>query len=236
MTIVGWRRTALILGALCFFLQWRACNRPRARPVPCVEEEVAERREPSRGGSWNPDGELSDWGDDGSGASGTSGKGPTPAAAAMTFFGVKIPPWLRWFAPQPGENLLDYRDRMVPLAQAAVAPQRARIARSRADLVEKLGLDAQQQAELDAAVSQAASDIQDRVMNAALSGELAPSQLKPMAGVRLARDVLQMVDGADQRFTRSLRSDQQGKLAKHPFDVADYLLFSTRWENAIGVK
>jgi hypothetical protein len=235
MTIVGWRRAALVLGALCLFMQWRACNRPRARAVPCVEEEVARRDEPRDGARWNPDGELSAW-DDEQGERGGQAPGARPAGETMKLFGFTIPAWARWFAPQPGENLLAYRDRVVPLAQAAVAPQRARLARSRADLVEKLGLDAQQQAELDAAVSEAASDIQDRVMNAALSGELAPARMKPMAGVRLARDVLQLVDDADQRFTRSLRSDQQGKLAQHPFDVADYLLFSTRWENAIGVK
>lgn len=232
MTHVGWRRTALVLGALCMLLQWRACNRPRARALPCAEAP-AERglrlaaRDRDDGGWANVEGSSRPEPDEPSGST-----APLPP---LSFWGVKVPPWLRWFAPQPGENLLAYRDRLAPLAQAAVAPQRARVARSREDLIEKLGLDAHQQAELDEAVRDAASQIQDKVMNAALSGELAPSQLKPMAGVRLARDVLELVDKADHRFTSSLRGDQQGKLAQHPFDVADYLLFSWRWENAIGV-
>lgn len=160
---------------------------------------------------------------------------PPSQGEPLSMWGVKVPSWLLWFAPHPGEDLLSYRDRMAPLAQAAIAPQRNRVARSRADLVQKLGLDSGQQAALDAAVSDAASQIQDRVMNAALSGELMPSRLKPMAGVRLVRDVLDLVDKADHRFTGALRGDQQATLAKHPFDMADYLLFSPRWEQAIGL-
>ncbi len=233
MSHTGWRRAALLLGALCLFLQWRACTRTRPRARPCIEE-VAATGDASRRGDWRRDGELSDW-DEGA-AREQPARGEGSGAAPLSFFGVKVPPWLRWLGPQPGENLLDYRDRIVPLAQAAVAPQRERLARSRADVVTALGLDTRQQAELDAAVAEAAGEIQDRVMNAAFSGELAPAQLKPMAGVRLARDVLQVVDKADRRFTSSLTGDQQARLAKHPFDVGDYLLFSTRWENALGVR
>jgi hypothetical protein len=230
VTVVGWRRAALVLGGLCLLLQWRACHQPRPRAAPCPDAaaERPRRPEPARddAASAELDREVAE-------------APPAPASSddssPRSLWGVRIPPWLRWLAPQPGESLLAYRDRVAPLAQAAVAPQRARVARSRADLIERLRLDARQQAELDEAVRDAASQIQDRVMNAALSGELAPSQLKPMAGVRVARDVLELVDQADRRFTSSLRDDQLRELTRHPFDVADYLLFSWRWENAIGV-
>lgn len=231
MTVVGWRRSALLLGALCLLLQWRACHRPAGRVVPCPEEGRVEER-PSRqlgdGALDEPAPQAERALDDGEGL-------PPSQGEPLSMWGVKVPSWLLWFAPHPGEDLLSYRDRMAPLARAAIAPQRNRVARSRADLVQKLGLDSGQQAALDAAVSDAASQIQDRVMNAALSGELMPSRLKPMAGVRLVRDVLDLVDKADHRFTGVLRSDQQATLAKHPFDMADYLLFSPRWEQAIGL-
>ena len=55
-----------------------------------------------------------------------------------------------------------------------------------------------------------------------------------MAGVSVARDVLDLVDRANKKFTGSLREDQRGKLASHPFDFGDYLVFSTRWEDAIS--
>ena len=70
-------------------------------------------------------------------------------------------------------------------------------------------------------------------MGAVLNGDFNPSTFKPMAGVALARDVLDTVDKANQQFTSSLREDQKAALAQHPFDFGDYLLFATPWEDAI---
>src|SRR4026208_2494185 len=56
-----------------------------------------------------------------------------------------------------------------------------------------------------------------------------------MAGVTLARAVLDTIDQANRRFVSTLREDQKAALAQHPFDFADYLLFSARWEDARGV-
>ena len=36
-------------------------------------------------------------------------------------------------APRPGETMRDYRDRVLPIAELAIAPQRARVARTRDD-------------------------------------------------------------------------------------------------------
>jgi len=60
------------------------------------------------------------------------------------------------------------------------------------------------------------------------------STFKPMAGVALARDVLDIVDKGNKRFVGSLTDGQRTKLATHPFDFGDYLVFSTRWEDAIS--
>jgi len=134
----------------------------------------------------------------------------------------------------PGEDLRSYRDRMLPIAQAALAPQRARVARSRDDFAAAVGLDPSQRAELDKAAQEAGTQIEDKVLNALLSGDLQPSTFKPMTGVSLARDVLDTVDRANQKFLSTLTTDQRAALAKHPFDFADYLLFSVRWEDALG--
>jgi hypothetical protein len=98
-----------------------------------------------------------------------------------------------------------------------------------------VGLDSQQRAQLDAAVQEAQSQIQDKVMTALLSGDLAPRNFKPMTGVSLARDVLDSVDRANSLFMATLREDQKTRMADHPFDFGDYLLFSARWEDALGV-
>jgi hypothetical protein len=132
--------------------------------------------------------------------------------------------------PQPGETLRAYRDRMLPLAELTVAPQRARVARTRDDFAH---LDPHQRAELDAAVTDAAAAIQARILTAVTSGELRPATFKPMAGVAIARDVLDIVDRGNTRFLGSLTADQKTELASHRFDFADYLLFTTHWEDAL---
>jgi hypothetical protein len=109
------------------------------------------------------------------------------------------------------------------------------VARSRDDFAKAVGLDSQQRAQLDGAVSDAAGQIEDKLMNAFMSGDLSPSTFKPMTGVSLARDVLDVVDRANGRFVSTLREDQKAKMAQHPFDFADYLVFSARWEEALGV-
>lgn len=224
----AWRNTAIVLGLVCSWQAWCACN----RPMP-VNETVADCKPTSstsrtHASSSSGFAEDRDTGDDRE-----PPLPPTPSIGSQ-FFGVKIPSWARALTPQPGEDLRDYRDRMIPLAQMAVAPQRARLARSRDDFAKVANLDAQQVATLDATAKETATAIQDRLFNAVLSGELAPGTFKPMAGVTVARDVLDLVDRANKKFTGSLREDQRGKLASHPFDFGDYLVFSTRWEDAIS--
>jgi hypothetical protein len=136
--------------------------------------------------------------------------------------------------PQRGEDMLSYRDRIVPIARTAIAPQRARVTRMRDELTKAAHLDPAQRATLDSATSEAADAIETRVMSAAMNGDLAPANFRPMTGVALARDVLDDISTSDQRFRASLSDDQRTALAQQPFDFADYLVFSTPWEQALG--
>jgi hypothetical protein len=222
-----WRTAAIVLGLACTWMQWRACNR---RAV--VVEPVADCK-PGSSTKTHTYSSSSLSNDDRS-ADDTEPPPVAPKAPGTSVFGVAIPSWARSLAPQPGEDLRDYRDRMIPLAQMAVAPQRARLVRGREDFAKVAGLDENQKAALDATAKETATAIQDRLFNAVLSGEISPSTFKPMAGVALARDVLDIVDKGNKRFVGSLREDQRGKLASHPFDFGDYLVFSTRWEDAIS--
>ncbi|MEO7732583.1 MAG: hypothetical protein ABIY55_16565 [Kofleriaceae bacterium] len=214
-----WRSLAVLLAVISSYQAWRGCNAPRlplvaecARPAP--RSEAA----PARPSPAHPrDAEAE----------------PRASADTPRIYGIAIPPWATALLPAPGEDLRSYRDRMLPLAQLAIAPQRARVARSRDDLAHVLGLDPQQQAGLDATTRDAAQAIQDRLFNAALSGELNPASFKPMAAVTVARDVLDVIDRANKHFVTSLDDAQRTQLAHHPFDFGDYLLFSTRWEDAI---
>ena len=149
---------------------------------------------------------------------------------------ARDPHWLiKFFAPHPGENLLDYRDRVLPVVQAAAAPHRARVKRWRDEFADEANLSSEQRQLLDTAVRDAADAIGDRVFQAVLTGEILPPRLKPSTGVALARDLLDHMDRANQRFTDSLDPDQRERLVSSRFDVIDYLVFSTRWEDMLGV-
>lgn len=222
---MSWRNVALVLGAVCIYQTWRSCGSTEERVIdkPVVAE--CDTTTVQRSTSWDqPTSKTAR----NSGAPDMPGDGPRLGA-------IKLPAWSLWLMPHPGENMLDYRDRMVPLAQTALAPHRARVARSREDFAARADLDAEQRAQLDGAVQDAAGQIQDKLMSSFMAGDLSPSTFKPMTGVSLARDVLDIVDSANKRFVSTLREDQRTKMAQHPFDFADYLVFSARWEDALGV-
>jgi hypothetical protein len=227
----GWRNLCFVLGAACSWQAYRACT----RPAPAVTH--AECGEPERPRTQARDDRDRDVERKAPRDTWSEALPETPApqlSDGVSMFGVKLPGWARSLMPQAGEDMRSYRDRMIPLAQLAVAPHRNRVARSSDDFAKAANLDVHQRAELDAAARETAQAIEDRLFNAVLSGEIQPATFKPMAGVAVARDVLDLVDRGNKKFLGSLRSDQRTWLANHPFDFGDYLLFSTKWEDAIS--
>jgi hypothetical protein len=228
---MSWRNLSLLLAMICAWQTWRGCHRTlpkQTEPTAAECEHVPERAN-------RPTSERTSTDRSPATSTATDPATATATTPGFSFNGFKVPAWAAWLAPQPGENLLDYRDRIVPIAQAAVAPHRARVARGRDDFAKVANLDAQQRAQLDAAAQEASAAIQDKVMDSLMSGDLMPSQFKPMTGVSLARDMLDTIEQANRKFVATLREDQKAALARHPFDFADYLLFSARWEDALGV-
>jgi hypothetical protein len=221
MTVVTWRNTALVLAAICCYQRTQSCTRAAAPVEPVVSEARPARATPT---TTTPPPALPP------SLPAAPSLDPAAAATGKSFYGFKVPAWALRLAPQRGETLRAYRDRILPLAQAAIAPQRARVARTRDDFAR---LDPHQRAELDAAVADAAAAIQARITAAFTSGELRPATFKPMTGVAIARDVLDIVDRGNTRFLGSLTDDQRTELASHRFDFADYLLFTAHWENAL---
>jgi hypothetical protein len=215
MTVVTWRNTALVLAAICAYQRYQGCTHAAAPIQPAASEARPATATPTTAMPALPAAPSLD---------------PPVAGHGKSFYGFQVPAWAMRLAPQRGETLRAYRDRILPLAQAAVAPQRARVARTRDDFAQ---LDPHQRAELDAAVADAAKAIQDRILAAFATGELRPATFKPMAGVAIARDVLDIVDRGNTRFVSSLTPDQQTQLASHRFDFADYLLFTAPWEDAV---
>jgi hypothetical protein len=222
MKIAGWRNLALVLAVICCVQLWHSCTRSTATAMKNASDDGRSTTVSSIG---SPDPAVIRPADR------ASASAPADAPArTRSFYGFTIPAWVMHLAPQPGETMRDYRDRILPLARIAIAPQRARVARTRDAFAT---LDPHQRAELDGAVQEAAGAIQDRLMNGLASGELRPATFKPMTGVTMARDVLDIIDRGNTRFQHALTPDQRTRLASHRFDFADYLVFSARWEDAL---
>ena len=237
----AWRRIAIGLGLLVAVLGWRSCT-------------VGGKRGATRGGA---DAAMERADDERSGGGGRrggrdargGGAGPGGAAAAMAGYdGAEWSPeddiepprpephWLvKFFTPRPGEDMLDYRDRVLPVVQAVVEPQRIRVAENWREFADSARLDDRQRAEMTAAVDQAVESLVDQAFQGVLSGEILPPNLKPSVGVAFARDLLDTVDGANRRFRAVLSPHQLEILDRSRFDIADYLVFATRWEDLLGV-
>lgn len=226
MTIATWRNAAVVLAAVCVYQRWQSCSDEHA-PSRAVASTADLRRLAEPTTSAAPRSPERTSLEPPARAPGPSAE---PAAGGKSFHGFRIPAWAMRLTPQPGETLRAYRDRILPLAELAIAPQRARVARARDELSD---LDAHQRAELDADVADTANAIRDRVARAFTGGELQPAILRPMTGIALARDVLDLVDRGNARFVATMRPDQRAGLASHHFDFADYLLFTARWEDAL---
>ena len=216
MTVVTWRNATFVLAVICGYQRWHSCTHASSSSPEIASDDRGTHSSSDAPRPWT--------------APARPPALDAPAAPARTFYGFKLPAVVARLAPQPGETMRGYRDRVLPVLELAIAPQRARVARTRDDFTT---LDAHQRAELDGAVQEAATAIQARVMDAIGSGELRPGTFKPMTGVTIARDLLDIVDRGNTRFQRSLTPDQRTQLASHRFDFADYLVFTAPWEDAL---
>lgn len=202
--MISWRTATIVLALVCCIQRWQSCTQ-----APAVERVVEKAAPPARSGLLQA----------------FVAAAPAHPAPHKKMFGFTPPAWASSLLPQPGEKLHAYRDRILPLAEIAVAPQRARVAKLRDQLAPA------QRVALDAAVTETADAIETRIATAVLNGEL--QSFKPMTGVTMARELLDIVDRGNARFVGSLPSDQRAALAASRFDFADYLLFSTKWEDAL---
>jgi hypothetical protein len=228
VTVVSWRSGALFAGVCAAALAWQnSCLRRRIGSGQ-VEAKRHAAAGPDQGGqadAWRQSAEP---------------RGRSLVAEEDAPAEDDAPPPVRahWaielIRPRDGEDLMAYRDRVLPIAQAVVEPQRRRVAEKQRQMAAAARLDERQMAELDAAVSQAADEIVNRVWQAVGTEEIWP-RLRPSAGVALAADLLTSVAAADRRFRAALSAEQLAIVDSTRFDVADYLVFSVPWEERFGL-
>jgi hypothetical protein len=231
VNFVTWRLGAMTLGICAAALAWQNARLRDRLGDGRAGEGAADVRLVSAGGSH----------DEGAGqarqTTGSLGRGDGEGAVQES--SADPPPPRRHWAvellrPREGEDLLAYRDRVLPIAQAVVAPQRLRVGERRRRMTASARLDAGQNEELDAAVSDASDEIVNRVWQALATDEIWPRP-RPSAGVALAADLLRSVTAAETRFRAVLRDDQRAAVDQSGFDFVDYLVFSVPWEERFGI-
>jgi hypothetical protein len=154
--------------------------------------------------------------------------------------GAEVPPpgrqhWaVEFLRPRRGEDLAAYRDRVLPIAQAVVAPQRLRVSERRRTMAAAARLDSGQAEALDAAVAEASDEIVNRVWQALATDEIWPRP-RPSVAVALAGELLHSMTSGEDRFRRALRDDQRAAVDRSGFDFVDYLVFSVPWEERFGI-
>ena len=137
----AWRYLSLLLVVAVAILWWRDCHRPRGAGNAAHTAETSSRSaRATRPGSRTHDRlrHAADApGDDHAGAPSDEDPGEhwdvdEPPARGPSLTRQLADHWaVRFLTPRPGESVLDYRDRVVPVAQLAVAPHRTRVAEAR---------------------------------------------------------------------------------------------------------
>ncbi len=228
MSLLTWRRGALARGVCAAWLAWQNAGLRRQVGDRRGAARAEEPAEPSAAGpgalaTVQPSARIA--GSAGGDQPGEESESPPAPRRHWALELVRL---------REGEDLLAYRDRVLPIAQAVVAPQRVRVGHQRQVMEARARLDARQLQELDAAVMDASDAIVNRVCLAGADPELWPRP-RPSAGVALAADLLTSVTAADRRFRATLRDDQRAEVDESGFDVADYLFFSVPWEERFGI-
>ena len=227
---MSWKRVALLLALVCAYQTYRGCTRgvKKVYGDNCPKQDGDHTYTASGG-----------FDGDERGAHGDTPRPSLPTSDHPTLhaygFAVTVPPWATMLLPNKGETIKSYKDRMLPLAQRVIAPQRARVARMRDELAKSINLDPRQRGELDGATSETASALENRVMEAFANGAFDPATFKPMTGVNLAKGLLDDIATGNARWQSALSESQKTALAGNPFDFGDYLVFSTPWEDLLKV-
>ncbi len=234
VTTQTWRTLSLVFAVTTVLAWWQACktratltDERAARDLDRALAEVRPGTTAPAPGDDSPrthaDGERAASGD-------RNGPPVTPVVKLPTEVGALAAA----FAPLPDETMFDYRDRILPVAEQLLAPQRARVQRDLDRFADEAGLDAEQRAALDQTVRDTADRLRERVIQGVMNGEVMPPW-RPTSVVGFGRDVLDILDQMAHRFRDSLTPAQRDALDAGRFDPIDYLAFSTRWEEMLGV-
>jgi hypothetical protein len=131
---------------------------------------------------------------------------------------------------QPGETPEQYKARILPLMEAALAKPRADADDMRAQAEKAAGVTAEQHKQLDAAFDQVYDDAIDYANGAISDGELSPYQRNVAGMLDFAGGLGGILNNANGRISGILSPAQISSMSASGFEWAEYLGVSAPWE------
>lgn len=128
------------------------------------------------------------------------------------------------------ESEEDYRARMAPLIEGALAAPRGFAEEARADWEAAAELDDEQRAAVDQAFADARAEALAAANALIASGELSPYRRSSRGVLAFAAGAATIADGVDARLRDVLTPEQIAAADKAGFDWLEYLALTTPWE------
>jgi hypothetical protein len=128
------------------------------------------------------------------------------------------------------ESEEDYRARILPLLEAALAQPRADIAQMRAEAEAAAGVTTEQREQLDAAFNEVYDELIQYTDGAVADGQLTPYERNVAGMLDYAGGLGGILTNAEQKIGGILSPQQIQTMAANGFEWAEYLGLSAPWE------
>ncbi len=135
-----------------------------------------------------------------------------------------------WLGRRPGETDDDYRARMAPLIERALAGPRRRAKRRREEAFRAAGVTDEQRADIDAAFDRATDDALALANEAIHAGDLTPYRRNTGGALATIGSLGGVMDATQARLDEILTPEQQRAIDGTAFRWDDYFSVMTPWE------
>lgn len=131
---------------------------------------------------------------------------------------------------RPGETEQQYRDRVVPLMEMALARPREEVAEARRAAEAEAGVTDEQRAELDGVVADAQAELLALTNGAIQSGELTPYERNWAGMLNYAGGLGTVLGSTEQRIDEILSAEQRRAMAERGFEWGELIGVTAPWE------
>ncbi|HUH04673.1 MAG TPA: hypothetical protein VML75_21905 [Kofleriaceae bacterium] len=132
---------------------------------------------------------------------------------------------------RPGETAEQYRDRVVPLMELALARPRQEVAEARRAAEEEAGVTEDQREQLDSAIADAQAELLELTNGAIQSGELTPYERNWTGMLEYTGGLGTLLGSTEQRIGEILTPEQRRAMAAQGFEWGELIGVTAPWES-----